>query len=276
LYQEEAYLLQNFFNNAPIKQKQIQHTFSILSPVNVAKGKTRARLALVLLSLALLILSSCTQASASSGSTTKKSASPALIYVAIGASDTFGIGAQEPYTQNWATDLNAFLGSQSHLINLGVPGMTLHVALSAELPVAIDSHPNLITIWLAVNDLATNVPINSYSQDLNTMLTRLQQAAPDARIEVGNVPDLTRVPFFHSYNQAFLSQQIEVYNTAIASVVARHHVILVDLSEQGYNLQTAPEFISNDGLHPSTLGYQQVARLFYSALEKAEYSRMEA
>jgi len=276
LYQEEAYLLQNFLKNAHIKQKQIQHTLPMLSLAHITKGKTSARLMLLLLALAVLMLSSCAQAPASTGSTTTKSTGPTLTYVAIGASDTFGIGAQNPYTQNWASDLNSFLGSQSHLINLGVPGMTLHVALSAELPVAIDSHPNLITIWLAVNDLATNVPVESYSKDLDTLLTRLQQAAPQARIEVGNVPDLTRVPFFHSYDQAVLSQQIEIYNTAIASSVARHHVILVDLSGQGYNLQTAPEFISSDGLHPSTLGYQQVARLFYNALEKAGYPRTEA
>lgn len=189
-------------------------------------------------------------------------------YVAIGASDTFGVGADDPYAQNWPTDLTALLQHPVHLINLGVPGMTVHTALSAELPVALDAHPTLVTIWLAVNDLADNVPVEDYSHDLDTLLTRLQRAAPHAQIEVGNVPDLTSVPYFSKYNSVALRQQITAYNAAIANVVQRHHVILVDLSGQGYNLQEFPQYVSNDGLHPSTVGYIQIAQLFFNALQK--------
>ncbi|MBV9615361.1 MAG: hypothetical protein JO031_07895, partial [Ktedonobacteraceae bacterium] len=35
-----------------------------------------------------------------------------LTYVAIGASDTFGIGADDPQTQNWPFDLSTLLGRQ--------------------------------------------------------------------------------------------------------------------------------------------------------------------
>ena len=83
-----------------------------------------------------------------------------------------------------------------------------------------------------------------------------------------NVPDLTSVPFFYSYNPVTLRQQIEAYNTVIANVVQHHHAILVDLSSQRYNLQAFPEYISNDGLHPSAEGYRQLAKLFYQALLK--------
>ena len=56
------------------------------------------------------------------------------------------------------------------------------------------------------------------------------------------------------------------YNTAIATVVAQHHVILVDLYQQWTELRHHPEYISGDGLHPSTLGYTQIAELFYQSL----------
>ena len=87
--------------------------------------------------------------------------------MAIGASDTFGIGTSDPYMENWPTDLADKLNQKVHLINLGIPGITLHDALSLELPVALDSHPKLITIWLGVNDIADKVPVNSYSHDLD-------------------------------------------------------------------------------------------------------------
>ncbi|HYX48991.1 MAG TPA: GDSL-type esterase/lipase family protein, partial [Ktedonobacteraceae bacterium] len=124
-----------------------------------------------------------------------------ITYVAIGASDTFGIGTSDPYSENWPTDLTDKLNQKVHLINLGIPGITLHDALSLELPIALDSHPKLITIWLGVNDIADKVSIASYSHDLDLMLTRLQSRAPSARILIANIPDLTLLPYFASYNQ---------------------------------------------------------------------------
>jgi lysophospholipase L1-like esterase len=195
-----------------------------------------------------------------------------ITYVAIGASDTFGIGTSDPYTQNWASDLADQLGGNVHLINLGIPGILLHEALNIELPVALDSHPDIVTIWLAVNDLANNVPISSYSHDLDLMLSRLQANAPSARIAIANVPDLALLPSFSKYNPHALEQRIQMYNAAINSTARQYHVILVDLSQQNYNLKTHPEYISDDGLHPTDLGYLQLAELFYKALQRAQKS----
>ena len=131
----------------------------------------------------MLFLGSCSSPSVQSG----KAGSPSLVvqqppkarltYVAIGASDTFGLGADDPETQNWASDLATMLGPGVHLINLGIPGVVLHQALDAEVPVAIDAHPNLITVWLAVNDIGNEVPIDSYAHDLDLLLSRLQAGA---------------------------------------------------------------------------------------------------
>jgi lysophospholipase L1-like esterase len=189
-----------------------------------------------------------------------------LTYVAIGASDTYGIGADDPQTQNWPADLSTLLGRKVRLINLGVPDIDVHAALNVELPVALDAHPNLVTIWLAVNDLADNVPVASYAHDLDLLLTRLQAAAPHARIAVANVPDLTLLPHFKSYKVQPLRAQILAYNNVIASVVARHSALLVNLY-QSDDLAQHPEYISSDGFHPSTIGYTQVAQLFYQVLK---------
>src|SRR5437762_1111343 len=83
-----------------------------------------------------------------------------IIYVAIGASDTYGTGTSDPDEQNWPVDLTEKLGSGVRLVNLGIPGIEVHDALNVELPVAIDAHPDLVTIWLAVDDLVDNVPIS--------------------------------------------------------------------------------------------------------------------
>jgi lysophospholipase L1-like esterase len=188
-----------------------------------------------------------------------------LTYVAIGASDTFGIGADDPQTQSWPADLSTLLGRQVHLINLGVPNIDVHNALGVELPIALDAHPDIVTIWLAVNDLADNVPVTSYSHDLDLLLTRLRAALPHVRLVVANVPDLTLLPHFNSYDMQTLRTQILTYNNAIASIVARHSALLVNLYQS--DLAQHPEYISDDGFHPSTIGYTQVAQLFYQILK---------
>ena len=189
-------------------------------------------------------------------------------YVAIGASDTFGIGTEDPYDDNWPTDLAYLLGaSHIHLINLGIPGITVHDVLNLELPVALDSHPDLVTIWLGVNDIVDKVPANSYANDLNTLLARLRANSPHARIAIANMPDLALLPAFAQADQQVLTRQIQAYNTIIASAAQQHQAILIDLTTQNYNLQAHPEYISSDGLHPNDIGYQQLAKLFYQALQ---------
>ncbi|TMD39929.1 MAG: hypothetical protein E6I90_15165 [Chloroflexi bacterium] len=133
-------------------------------------------------------------------------------------------------------------------------------------PVALDAHPNLVTVWLAVNDLADDVPLDSYAHDLDLLLSRLQRGAPHARIAVANVPDLTLVPYFSAEDPLPLLARVQAYNATIASIVKRHHAILVDLYQQWHELRDHPEYISEDGLHPSTLGYTRIAAIFHQIL----------
>lgn len=190
-----------------------------------------------------------------------------LTYVAIGASDTYGTGTADPVHESWPADLSRKLGKGVRLINLGIPGIDTPTALRVELPVALDAHPDVVTIWLAVNDLVARVPVPTYQRDLETLLSRLRSAAPHARILVANVPNLALLPRFQHSNTQQLSQQIKLYNQAIATAVnATPRVVLIDLSQFSQTLTDHPEYISNDGLHPSAQGYAQLAAIFYQTM----------
>ena len=191
-----------------------------------------------------------------------------LTYVAIGASDTFGLGTDDPASQNWAADLAGKLGNSVHFINLGIPGIHVHDALNVELPVALDSHPDLVTVWLAVDDLADNVPLANYSRDLDLLISRLRAGAPHARIIVANIPDLTLLPRFQASDPQTLHAQIAAYNNAIATIVKRHSVLLVDLYARWSELAKHPEYISDDGFHPNAIGYTRIAEIFYQVLQE--------
>ena len=280
------------------QQRQATHPQPNRAHAHVHVNSARNILQAMLLSgLFMYLLSGCsllpTTATSSRSINTSQQPHQQRIYVALGASDTFGFGASDPYNENWAADLAAKLGPRYHLINLGIPSIHVHDALTAELPVALDAHPNLVTIWLAVNDLADQVPVKSYAHDLDLLLSRLQANNPQVRIAVANVPDLALLPHFSKQVAAepqALRQQILAYNTAIASIVHQHNgrvsgrgaegvsgrggavapTILVDLSQQSYDLQHHPEYISEDGLHPTALGYARLADLFYETLQLSQ------
>src|SRR5258706_8533433 len=103
---------------------------------NISLTLTRQKAVGALFALLLLFLASCGQSPGVQSSNGRgavaqqqKSGTP-MTYIALGASDTFGIGANDPYNENWATDLEVKLGSNFHLINLGIPSITVHDALS--------------------------------------------------------------------------------------------------------------------------------------------------
>jgi len=183
-----------------------------------------------------------------------------LRYVAIGASDTVGVGATAPEQESWPAVLHRRLPAGSQLVNLGVSGSLLRQALDQQLPVALDSAPDLVTVWLAVNDYGARVPLEPYLADLDTLLGGLRAKAR-ATVLVGNVPDLSALPAAGRFDLRFVDR----WNTGIEEVVRRHEATLVDLRTTWQEVRQHPEYISSDGFHPSTTGYRRLADVFYAS-----------
>jgi lysophospholipase L1-like esterase len=191
-----------------------------------------------------------------------------VTYVAIGASDAFGIGTDNPDQESWPTVLAGLLGPHTHLINLGIPGEVVSQALSMELPVALASEPSIITVWLAVNDLADGIPLASYQVALRQLLISLRDGTR-AQIFIGNIPDLTLLPHFYTYDPVALTSEVDQWNSAIASICTQVGVTLIDIHSAWKSLIYHPEYISSDGFHPSAAGDRALAQLFYSSIRAA-------
>ena len=188
-----------------------------------------------------------------------------LTYVAIGASDAVGVGASNPETQGWVPRFGAQLGSNVRMVNLGVSGSTLSQALQEQLGPALDAQPDVVTVWLAVNDLNARVPLERYAADLDTLLGQLETT--HARVLVGNVPDLAALAAYRGIDPAPLQKEVDAWNAVIADTAARHGATLVDLYAHWQEITEHPEYISADGFHPSTEGYQALADVFAGALQ---------
>lgn len=198
----------------------------------------------------------------------------APVYVALGASDAVGVGARDPETEGWVPRLHASMPPGTRLVNLGVSGSQLSEALDQQLPVALAAEPDIVTVWLAVNDLKNGVPLESYERDLDRLLREL--AATDATVLVGNVPDLASLPVsdeqlrtYGAPGRTALRAEINVWNAAIARAAERHGAIVVNIHAEWRELQEHPEYISADGFHPSTEGYARMAELWQTALTSA-------
>jgi len=192
-----------------------------------------------------------------------------VTYVALGASDAVGVGSNQPGSQGYVPLLAARLQKGSHLINLGVSGIRLHEALSKELPLALSTSPDLITIWLVANDFVGGVPYDTYVKDLDSLLQQLR-VGTKARIVMANLPDLTLLPAFTGQSasqKAKTVAEIQHWNTTIAATAARYKVTLVDLFSHESQLTAHPEYISGDGFHPSPAGYVQLSNYFWDAIK---------
>jgi acyl-CoA thioesterase I len=214
--------------------------------------------------LALALLLSGCQAAAS-GARRQIVPTYALTYAAVGASDAFGVGTDDPADESWPSVLARDLSDHTHLINLGIPGATVAEAQRVEMPIALAAHPAIITVWLAINDYEAQVPLAAYQQQLAALLTSLHSAT-SARIYTGNLPDLTQLPFFAGRDQTQLRQDVAQWNAAIAEVCAATNTHLVDIHAAFAEVAQHPEYLSDDGLHPSPAGAQRLAAYFMAAM----------
>lgn len=190
----------------------------------------------------------------------------AVRYVAIGASDTVGVGAADPATGSWPARVARLLPPGSAYVNLGVSGSIALQAKDQQLPGAVAQHPTVVSVWLAVNDMNATIQPASYRDALAQIVDGLA-ANTDAKIFVGNVPDVRGVPAYKDADKNALAAAIDGYNQAIASIVAAHpgRAFIVDLYT-GSAALVSTITVSADGFHPSDDGYTLIAQRFADAM----------
>lgn len=206
-----------------------------------------------------------------SRSAAKASVRP-VVYAAVGASESVGVGASNPATDAWPQVLaRAALPFSAALHNVAVSGATAADALRTQVPKALAARPTLVTVWLNVNDLIALVTPPKYEQTLQTIVHRLRRGGA-AQVLVANTPPVEDLPAF-ARRFGFLKQlavgRVNEYNAAIARVVTAEGAVLVDLHAAGVRARidgTEASLISGDGFHPSTAGHAAIAAAFAAAL----------
>jgi lysophospholipase L1-like esterase len=204
---------------------------------------------------------------------------PAPVYVAVGASETTGVGSDQPLRDAWPRVLHrTALPPGSVFVNMGIPGATVAQALAEEMSPALQVRPDLVTVWLNVNDMVRGVSPAEYERQLDTLVKALRRDGA-TRVLVANTPPLDRLPAFLAGRNLGVLPSPEVvvqltaaYNAAVARVAERQGALLVDLHAVGVAARAAgtePSLVSADGFHPSTAGHAAVGAAFAEVLKSS-------
>lgn len=242
-----------------------------------------ARLAAVV----ALTLSACATTPIA-GARPSGSVPPSVVYAAVGASETYGIGANDRYRQAWPQVFyNDVLPQSAVLYNFGIPGATTAQALHDEVPAAVAVHPSVVTVWLNVNDLIQEVAPQTYGAQLRELLHALRRGG-QTRVLVANTPDLGQLPAYRAClpnapaggpaclipealvpTPQVMATTIAAYNAAINEAAKQEGATVVDLHLDGVQISQHPEWLSADGFHPNGQGYAIIAKLFEDAYRRA-------
>ena len=234
-----------------------------------------------------VVVAACSTPGADPTSHPPAPSGPQVVYVAVGASETAGVGSDQPLREAWPQVLfRTALPPSTVFVNLGIPGATVATALRDELPQALELAPALVTVWLNVNDLFSGVSPADFERDLGTLVRSLRRGG-GTRVLVANVPPLDRLPAYLACRPSpppgspacdldeavpgpdALNRAVASYNAATARVTTREGAVLVDLHEVGLAARrsgTEASLVSGDGFHPSTAGHAAVAAAFADVL----------
>ena len=204
---------------------------------------------------------------------------PPPVYVAVGASETTGVGSDQPLRDGWPRILHrTVLPAGAVFVNMGIPGATVAQAQAEEVRDAVAARPHLVTVWLNVNDLVAGVSPADYETQLDTLVRSLRRSAT-TRILVANTPPLDQLPAYQAGRlltalpaPEAVNALVEEYNAAIARVVQRQGAQLVDLHALGMAARaegTEASLISRDGFHPNNAGHAKIAEAFAEALRRS-------
>jgi lysophospholipase L1-like esterase len=229
------------------------------------------------LPVAGLVLAGCAGAGDPQRSARTPTPEPS-VYVAVGASETVGVGATDPAGEAWPTLLHASQLPDARYVNVGVSGATVRDALEVQLPEALAAQPDVVTVWLVVNDILALVPVSDYERQLSRLVRALRRGGR-AEVLVGNAPDLWELPAYRAClpgreasgdpcrlpfvpSEAQVRGRVADFNAAVRRVVAEQGARLVDLSDE----QVARRLTAEDGFHPSTAGHRRLSAAFSAAL----------
>ncbi len=201
-----------------------------------------------------------------------------VIITALGDSKTEGVG-DTPGGGGYVTRLEWLVNGirpGSRVLRLGKMGWGSDELITQGLPAVVESQPDIALVWIGSNDLWANYEPEQATSDLARYTTNLDILlhvlhSIGARIYIAQLDDqaqrpmVTQDPEWTTEERAHLSERVAGYNSAIAAKAAEYGATLVDFFHT--SLFTNPATLADDGNHPNASGYDQIAQIWFDALQ---------
>jgi acyl-CoA thioesterase I len=191
-----------------------------------------------------------------------------LVYVALGDSTGYGVGAREGgYVKRLFDRINERRPT-STLLNLCVSGATTDDLVREQLDRAVQLNPDLVTVGIGINDVGHGLTLEQFSKNFETILSTLKEKT-HAQIVVTNIPDVSSAPRIPDSMRSVYQQKIDQFCTRLIEIAERHGVTIFDIyTITKDELPSHPEYFSNDGFHPSDEGYELWATQMWPTVAK--------
>jgi lysophospholipase L1-like esterase len=196
-------------------------------------------------------------------------ATPTTRYVALGDSTGVGVGAADG--RGYVARLHERLRRDRpdvELLNLCTSGATSDRLLAWQLPRALAALPAFATVFIGTNDLLHGVTPESFGANIE----RIAQSFAERRSRVlfCTLPNLAHAPAAQRYlglvglKRQLLETRALAFNERIVERAKAHGHLAHDLSDVA--LHDRSHFFSSDGFHPSSEGYEELARQLWPEL----------
>lgn len=180
-----------------------------------------------------------------------------LLYVAIGDSAAQGIGASLPrrsYVGLIARHLRDRTGRTVRVINLGISGATVRIAIDKELAHLAKLEPDLVTVSIGANDIA-GFDAGRFERDIRELFAGL----PDHAI-IANLPTFYFLP---------AEKLVTVANTILRRAAEERGLTVVPLHARmrRQGLWGVSTQFAGDLFHPNDRGYRVWASAFLAEID---------
>ncbi len=193
-----------------------------------------------------------------------------LVYSALGDSLTAGVGVnnyQESYPYLLATKLSAS-GRVIELHDRGIPGERSSGLITNLLPLAIKDQPDIVTLFIGINDIHGLISAQTFKKNYNTILEALSTKTT-AKIYVINLPYLGAPNLILFPYTAILNWRTQEFNHIIKKLATQYSVHYIDLyTPTLVSFKKSGTLYGADSFHPSAAGYRLWANIIYARINQ--------
>ena len=194
--------------------------------------------------------------------------------VAIGDSIIAGVGAptlDDALVGQTARALATSLGARVEWHSSGKTGQTSTGLMAHQLDglPAIDA--DYVIVSIGVNDVTRVVRTRTYTRNIRAIARRIHEHYPGSIVGFAALPPLGVFPLLPQPLRAALGLRAQTFNEALSALLAD----VPGAIDIPVEFEASPGMFSDDGFHPSPLGYAEFGRAVADALIAAEASLAE-